>query len=159
MKQMPALRDEETIVWEGHPDTGLSFGIGTLASGIFAGALVLACLGLATVIDRAYAGSYWSILAPGIVLGLIIVLAAPMYRSWQRKGVSYFLTNERALIVGTQTRTFEIAEIERISLDMGTLGSVWFGKRETKRTGTGFERIADAQDVHQTLIKLAEGYA
>ena len=60
MKQMPALRDEETIVWEGHPDTGLSFGIGTLASGIFAGALVLACLGLATVIDRAYAGSYWS---------------------------------------------------------------------------------------------------
>ena len=100
MADFPPLADDETILWEGQPDTKLRFGMETLATGIFAGAMILACLGLATVINRSDPGTFWLILAPGVGVGAMIVLAYPLFDSAMRRKTSYRLTNKRAFILG-----------------------------------------------------------
>ncbi|MEJ6396868.1 hypothetical protein [Yoonia sp. 208BN28-4] len=167
MPQTPPLHDGETILWEGRPDTRPRFGIETVATGIFAGALVLAALGLATVIDRSEPGLFWPILLPGLILGAVIVLAYPLFDSAQNRGTRYVLTNQRALIIGRKNphRTahdregYPIPAPDALIYQAGNPPSIYFGRRSTSKhsyTDVGFERISDANDVYPVMRDLAE---
>lgn len=160
MSDFPALKADETILWQGRPDAKLRFGITTMATGIFAVTLVLACLGLATVIDRANTGSYWGILAPGIIAGVAIVMAMPVIDSLIRYYTRYRLTNQRMLIakpVGTKRASYDIPALDDLIYRNGTPPSIFFSSRTSgrKRTDIGFERITDARDVFIQMRKLA----
>jgi len=160
MSDFPSLETDETVLWQGQPDAKLRFGISTMATGIFAVALILACLGLATVIDRANTGSYWAILAPGIIAGLVIVLAMPVIDSLIRYNTRYRLTNQRMVIakpVGVKWASYDIPALDDLIYRNGTPPSIYFASRATggKRTDIGFERIADARDVFIQMRKLA----
>ncbi len=160
MSDFPALQPDEEILWEGRPDTKLRFGMATMATGIFAVALVLACLGLATVIDRANTGSYWAILAPGIVVGVVIVFAGPVVDSLTRYNTRYRLTNQRMLItkpIGVRSASYPIPPLDDLIYRNGTPPSIYFATQINGRTSTdiGFERIADAREVFIQMRKLA----
>lgn len=172
MTPLPPLAPDETILWEGRPDTGLRFGIETVATGIFAGALVLACLGLATVINRSAPGMFWQIFAPGLAAGVLIVLAYPLLDRFYRSRTRYVLTNKRGFVFGPgkgikvpgDTAGFPIPTPDRVTYDPGPPGSVYFARRPTTRKSNvrksgrdvGFARIADADKVYKILRKLAE---
>ena len=102
MKVMPDLPEGEAPLWFGRPHPTLRFGMGALASGIFAGAMLLAALGVATVVDRTAPGLFWVILAPAVVIAVIIVMAGPVWQFIRDRRTSYVLTNKRALIIGAQ---------------------------------------------------------
>ena len=92
----PMAADEETL-WEGCPVPGLQFGMATMAASIFAVALVLGCLGIATVVERSVPGVYWTILAPGLILGAVIFLV-PLWRDAKtRTQTRYRITSRQIL--------------------------------------------------------------
>lgn len=172
MDDFPPLDPDETILWDGSPDTRLRFGIETMATGIFAVALILACLGLATVIDRSEPGYFWPILLPGVGLGAIIVLAYPVIDSLARRATRYRLTTERAIIrgplAGIKTEQSEngypIPPLNELIYKDGNPPSIFFGTRPTNKgpkgrrvtRDVGFERIADAREVFIMLRDRAE---
>ena len=172
MDGFPPLDPDETILWEGKPDTKLRFGIETMATGIFAVALVLACLGLATVIDRSDPGTFWVILAPGLCIGAIIVLAYPVIDSFARRATQYRLTTQRAYIRGPHggpktdksENGYPIPPLDELIYRAGTPPSIYFATRPTN-TGpkgrritrdVGFERIAQAREVFIMMRERAE---
>lgn len=169
MRDLPPLEVDETILWEGAPDTRLRFGIETVGTGIFAGALILAALGMATVIDRSVAGLFWVILLPGVVLGLVIVLAFPLWDQFRTKGTRYVLTNKRAFVIGRKNprvtehdrNGYPIPAADRLIYQSGTPPSIYFGRRGQGKsagryTDVGFERIADADRIYPVMRDLSE---
>lgn len=162
MQDDPQLKADEKLVWEGKPDTKLRFGMETLATGIFAGALILACLGLATVIDRSDPGTYWAILAPGLIVGALIVLVLPVLDSAKRKRTTYQLTNMRAVIHGPRHGgTYPIPPIDQLIYRNGTPPTIYFARQPIagKRGqfhDIGFERITQAKDVFITMRDLSK---
>ena len=163
MGPFPLLDDTEEILWEGKPDIKLRFGMETMATGIFAVAMILACLGLATVIDRSVPGLYWPIFAPGVILGAIIVLTYPLIDSAARRKTSYRLTNKKAYIARSkQTQEgYPIPPLDDLIYRSGTPPTIYFaafpipGKPHQTRD-IGFERIADARDVFIQMRRLAK---
>ena len=172
METFPPLDPDETILWEGRPDTKLRFGIETMATGIFAVALILACLGLATVIDRATPGYFWVILLPGIGIGAVIVLAYPVIESLARRATHYRLTNKRAIVRGPKGKAtteqsqngYPIPPVEDLIYRDGTPPSIYFAARHTKKGpkgrrinhDVGFERIAEARSVFPMMLDAAK---
>ncbi|MFT4700411.1 MAG: hypothetical protein ACI9ND_002784 [Yoonia sp.] len=165
MVDFPPLADDEMILWEGQPDTKLRFGMETLATGIFAGAMMLACLGLATVIDRSDPGNFWLIFAPGVCISAAIVLAYPLIDSMKRRKTSYRLTNKRALILGpsggTETDGYPIPRMDDLIYRSGTPPTIYFSDHpipgKTRQTrDVGFERIADAKKVFIMMRDLSK---
>lgn len=146
MSEFEPLADDETLLWEGRPDAKLRFGMETLATGIFAAALVLACLGLATVINRADPGTFWVILTPGLVIGAITMLAYPLVDSARRRKTTYRLSNKRAFINQT---AYPIPPLDQLIYRNGTPPTIYFTTDGQKRQpkDIGFERISDARDV------------
>lgn len=172
MADFPPLNPYETILWEGAPDTKLRFGIETMATGIFAVALILACLGLATVIDRSEPGYFWPILLPGLLLGAVIVLAYPLIDSLTRRRTRYRLTNQRAFVRspfgGPKTERLEngypIPPLDDLIYRDGSPPSIYLAIRAT-RSGpkerriprdVGFERIEEARDVFVIMRDASE---
>lgn len=154
MRAFPSLSNNETILWEGKPDTKLRFGMETMATGIFAVALILACFGLATVIDRSYPGSFWPILAPGFVIGAAAVLVLPLIDSAKRRKTAYRLTSHNAYIAGPKQSndSTPIPPLDDLIYRDGTPPSIYFARRPVqgqrgKYADIGFERIAEARDV------------
>ena len=150
----------------------MRFGIETVATGIFAGALVLAALGMATVIDRSVAGMFWSILSPGVMFGLVIVLAYPLLDRFQNRNTRYILTNKRAFVLGRKNPMmndydrsgYPIPAPENLIYQSGSPPSIFFGRRglgkrtagTARYTDVGFERIADADKVYPMMRDLSE---
>lgn len=163
MGPFPPLADGETILWEGKPDTKLRFGIETMATGIFAVAMILACLGLATVIDRSVPGLFWLILAPGIVLGAIIVFAFPLFDSVKRRKTSYRLTNKKAYVAGPKQaqKGYPIPPLDDLIYRNGTPPTIYFAAappsgKPNQAPDMVFERVADARDVFIQMRQAAE---
>jgi hypothetical protein len=163
MDPFPPLEDGETILWEGKPDTKLRFGMETMATGIFAMAMILACLGLATVIDRSEPGLFWPILAPGLIIGAVIVFAPPLIDSAKRRKTSYRLTNKMAFVVSAkQTHTgYPIPPLNDLIYRNGTPPTIYFAAhptagRKSRAPYVVFERIADARDVFIQMRQAAE---
>ena len=162
MERFPPLGEGETILWEGKPDTKLRFGMETIATGIFAVAMILACLGLATVIDRSVPGLFWTILTPGVLLGTIVVLAYPLIDSAARRKTSYRLTNKKAYVAKPKQthRGYPIPPLDDLIYRNGTPPTIYFatqsipGKPNQARD-IGFERIVDARDVFIQMRQLA----
>lgn len=152
----PPLVAEETVIWEGRPDTKLRFGIETMATGIFAVALVLACLGMATVINRSMPGNFWIIFGPGLVFGAVIVLFVPWLDSRKRGRTRYRLTNQRAIIqISQSSKSYAIPHPEALALRAGNPPTVTFAQLPGNRR-ISFERIHDGPEVHQLMRDLAE---
>lgn len=164
MSDFAPIDPDEEILWQGRPDTALRFGMATMAAGIFAVALVLACLGLATVIDRANTGSYWAILAPGMIAGVVIVLTGPVTDKLIRRNTRYQLTNKRMMIakpVGVRHASYPIPPLDDLIYRDGTPPSIYFATqpptgRQRRGADVGFERIADAREVFPIMRKLAQ---
>ena len=156
MPDFPTLIDNETVLWEGQPDTKLRFGLETMATGLFAAALILACLGLATVINRSIPGSFWAIFAPGVVVAAIVVLFVPWMDSRKRGRTAYRLTNKRAIIqVGTANQSYALPKPEALVLRDGTPPTVTFARLPGNRR-VSFERISDGVQVHDMMRDLVE---
>lgn len=153
--RFPPLIAEEKVLWEGQPDTQLRFGMETMATGIFAIALVLACLGMATVINRSMPGNFWVIFGPGLIVGAIIVLIVPWLDSRKRARTRYRLTNKRAIIqIGQTGNSYPIPTSNVLMLRDGDPPTVTFAQLPGNRR-ISFERIADAAHVHQLMQELA----
>jgi hypothetical protein len=152
MTDFPPLTDGETVLWEGRPDTKLRFGIETMATSIFAVAMVLACLGLATVINRSYPDTFWLIFAPGLLVGVFIVMAYPLIDSAVRRKTRYRLTDKHAYIQGHRSG-YPIPQLDDLIYRNGTPPTIFFATKGRGRQAKdiGFERITDAKDVFLML--------
>lgn len=157
MTGFPDLTPGETVLWEGAPDTKLRFGMETMGTGIFAGALVLACLGLATVINRSDPGTFWVIFAPGVLIAAVVVLAYPVYEAWQRSHTAYRLTNLSAFIATRRdVARFAIPPADHITQTQTAVHFASRMNRNRTRQSIGFERIADAPAVHAIMVSLSQ---
>ena len=155
MADFPPLVAGETVLWDGKPDTKLRFGMETMATGIFAVTLILACLGMATVIERSMPGNYWTILGPGLILGIVIALVFPVRDSRKRGRTAYRLTNKRAIIrVGDTSHIYAIPAHDQIILRGEDPKTVTLGRHANNRP-LSFERIADGDAVYALLQGLA----
>lgn len=155
MTTFPELVPYETILWEGAPDTGLRFGMEVMATGILAAAIILGCLGIATVVDRATPGVFWIILMPGLIFGALMVLAPALLDSGKRKRTAYRLTNKRAVIcVGPDCDSHALPSVDAIQLRGTAPQTVTFGHDRRNRP-ISFERITDAAKV-SALMRAAQ---
>lgn len=170
---MPPLEVNEKIIWEGAPVQGFRMGIESIAMGIFAGALLLACLGMGTVLEREIEGMFWTIVGPGLIIAAILFGIFPFFDMWRRSRTRYVLTTKRGIIIApmrgvktTQTENgYPIDDPDKIIYKPGPPDDVYFGRR-TRSTGsgpksrsfyTGFETLADGAQVHKLLLEIAEG--
>lgn len=155
MRDDAVLEKNETVLWDGRPDTRLRFGLETMATGIFAMAMVLGCLGLATVIDRSSPGVYWTILGPGLILGLAVVLTFPILDSLKRARTRYRLTDQRIVIQrGNLNRSYPIPPAVQIQLRGTAPQTITFGHDRRNRP-ISLERLDDAAEVYVRLRALA----
>ena len=147
---------DEHIVWRGTPDTGLRINTSTLAMGIFALALILGCLGIATVVNRSIPGVYWNILGPGLALGFGLAIAPLLIDRYERGRTKYRITTHRVLIMrGITVTSNPLPPAEALQLRGDTLQSIISGHDRRNRPIL-LERLPDAQDVLKTLKTLAK---
>jgi hypothetical protein len=100
-------------------------------------------------------GHYWTILGPGLILGVIIALTFPIRDSRKRARTAYRLTNKRAIIrIGDTSQSYAIPAPDQIILRGEAPKTVTFG-RHTNNRPLSFERIADGDAVFAMLQDLA----
>lgn len=151
MADFPAPEAGEEVLWDGRPNTGLRFGLETMATGIFAVAMVLGCLGIATVVERSVPGVYWTVLGPGLVLGAIIVLTPPLLDSRKRGKTRYRITNQRIHILqGGSVDTYPIPPANQLQLRGETPKTITLGHNRRNRP-INLERLPDADAVFDLL--------
>lgn len=150
------LTDAETILWEGRPDTKLRFGMETMATGIFALALVLGCLGIATVVERTMPGVYWQVLLPGLILGLGIVMTFPLLDTLKRGRTTYAISNKRIIIKnGRAQKNYAIPPADQLILRGDAPPTLTFGRARNNRP-LSLERIGDGPKALEILQDLAQ---
>ena len=155
MTGFPDTQQGERILWEGQPDTGLRFGLETMATGIFALALTLGCLGIATVVDRSVPGVFWTILGPGLVIAAIIVLTPPLLDRRKRQRTRYRITSQRILILrASALATYPIPPANQLLLRGETPKTITLGHDRRNRP-INLERLHDADTVFALLTNTA----
>lgn len=155
MAEFPPLVADETVVWDGRPLPGFHFSMGLMAMGIFAVAMLLASLGLATVIERARPGVYWTILGPGLLLAIVCVAVVPVLDRRKQRETRYRLTNKRAIIqIADKTNSYSIPEPERIKVRGDGPYTLTFG-HDAKNQPLTFAHIADGPTVHKQMQAVA----
>lgn len=149
MADQPATSPQ--VLWEGRPDTGLRFGLETMATGIFAVALILGCLGIATVVDRNVPGVFWTILGPGLFIGAAVVLIPALLDSRKRAKTRYRITAQEVLITGPQgARSYPIPPAAQLQLRGEAPKTITLGHDRRNRP-INLERLADADAVFALL--------
>lgn len=143
------------VLWEGRPDTRLRFGLETMATGIFAVAMVMGCLGIATVVDRSVPGVFWSILAPGLIIAAVIILTPPMLDSRRRRRTRYRLTTDEVSITrGSAVSTYPIPPANQLLLRGEAPKTITLGHDRRNRP-INLERLPDADAVYALLTEYA----
>lgn len=143
------------VLWEGRPDTGLRFGLETMATGIFAVAMVLGCLGIATVVDRSVPGVFWTVLGPGLIIAAVVILTPPLLDSRKRRKTHYRLTTDDVSITrGSGVSTYPIPPANQILLRGEHPKTITLGHDRRNRP-INLERLDDADAVFALLTKHA----
>jgi len=141
----------EATLWEGQPDTGLRFGLETMATGIFAVALVLGCLGIATVVDRSVPGVFWRVMGPGLIIGTIVILTPPLLDRRKRQRTRYRITSHRVHILRAgSVATYPNPPAPQLILRGEAPKTITLGHDRRNRP-INLERLPDADDVFALL--------
>lgn len=145
----------EKVVWRSQPDTGFRLNAGTLAMSIFAAALVLGCLGIATVVDRSIPGQFWSIMGPGLLVGGALCITPLLIYRFERARTKYRITTHRILILrGITVETLPLPPADHLRLHGNAPKSVVLGYDHRNRP-VALECLTDAEDVLRTLTALS----
>lgn len=155
MPGTPQSAQSSEVLWEGRPDTRLRFGLESMATGIFAVAMVLGCLGIATVVDRSVPGVFWTVLGPGLIIAVIVVLTPPLLDSRKRGRTRYRLTNDEVSITrGTSVVTYPIPPASQLLLRGEHPKTITLGHDRRNRP-INLERLVDAEQVFALLTEHA----
>lgn len=155
MADFPELKPHETVLWEGRPDLGFRFGPASMAAGIFAVALILGCLGIATVVDRSMPGVYWQVLGPGLLLGAIIAALPLLLDRRNRAATRYRVTSQQVLIrQGKRLGRYPHPSVHQLRIDGDARKTITLGYDRRNRP-IQIEHVEDADAVFDIFRDLA----
>lgn len=141
----------ETELWRGRPDTALRIGANMLAPTIFTAALLLGCLGIATVVDRSVPGVFWTILGPGLVISAGILTAPLLIDQNERRRTRYRITTKRVQIMrGITVESLPFPPPEQLTLSDHAPKTITLGHDRRNRPIT-LERLHDADAAYAVL--------
>ena len=164
------LDDGERILWQGRPDTKVSFKashIFTFIFGLFFAGFALFWLIMASMAP----GPFWMFGLIHFSVGIGLMLGPIFWPSWARRHTWYTLTDHRAFIatdipmMGRKLRSFEIGAATPIDFMSGPPDTIHFA-HEYKRTNDGshrvdigFERIENGAEVMRLIRHVQKGDA
>lgn len=161
------LDSDETIQWQGSPDSAFHIGIAELGAAVFG--TVFAGFALFWMIGASQAGGgFWMFGLIHFTVGVAMVLGALFWGTWRRRHTFYTLTNKRAFIAtdlpfkGRALASYPITADTPLKFDLGDLTTIHFAQEERQRKGrtirqdVGFERIADGQSVVSLIRKVQQ---
>lgn len=146
---------DEEIAWRGWPDLSFRLTPTVMAIGIFAVALLLGCLGIATVVDRSVPGLFWTILGPGLVSAGGLVLATLLIDRFERGRTQYRITTHRVLIMkGHTVASYPFPPANQLRMSDAAPKTITLGHNRQNRPIT-LDRLPDADTAFETLRQLA----
>ncbi|MBT53981.1 MAG: aspartate carbamoyltransferase catalytic subunit [Mameliella sp.] len=161
----------ETIRWQGRPDSGIHLrgrDYAVMAFGLLFGGFALVWMALVWSVG----GSFWMFGLLHFAVGVAIVLWPLLGRPYLRRHTWYTLTNQRAFIAanvplrGKTLKSYPISKDSPLTLEAGTLGSVFFAieRQQKSKSGyrdvrIGFEYIADAREIFGLFRDIQRGAA
>lgn len=163
------LGPDERILWQGRPDQRFHLDISNLPLALFGAAF--AGFALIWMLMAAQAGGvFWMFGLIHFSVGAAMVFGALAWPTFRRRRTWYTLTDQRAFIAtalplkGKRLDSYGIGPDTRLGLNSGSPGSVMFASEERRgnkgRAYTveiGFERIAEAREVHGLIRELQVG--
>jgi len=164
------LDDGETILWQGHPDSGLELRPGNLIAFLFGLAFAGFALFWMVMASRA-GGVFWMFGLIHFLVGLGLAFGAVFWTALRRRHTWYTLTDKRAFIAvdmpffGRNLKSFPITATTVLEYNDAKPPSVMFnhemrrGRNGTYRVAVGFERIADGAEVYGLMRKVQKGAA
>lgn len=157
------LREGESILWQGRPDSMVFWSLGNIFTTLFG----LAFAGFAFAWMRlAYAAGadFWMFGLVHFTAGALLALGPPIWSAWRRRHTWYTLTDRRAFIAtdiptqGRKLKAYPIDEQSFITFEPGPPDTVYFDaeyestKNGSRRIPIGFERIRDGARVNDLLL-------
>ncbi len=156
------LDEDETILWQGRPDTAVTWKWVHLFTGLFG----LAFAGFAVFwmfLASSAGGQFWMFGLIHFFVGLAIGIGPPFASAWRRRHTWYTLTDRRAFIAsdlplrGRRLKSYPVDEDTPLDYQPGDPATVYFAhemrrtKNGSRRHDIGFERIADGEDVYRLM--------
>ncbi|EAQ44490.1 MAG: aspartate carbamoyltransferase catalytic subunit [Roseobacter sp. MedPE-SWde] len=157
------LDADETVLWQGRPDGGISmrpFQIFEAIFGLFFAGFALFWMTMAAK----GGGSFWMFGLVHFSAGLGVIFHAIFWSAYVRKHSNYSLTDRRAFIasklplVGKRLQSYPISKETPLELVDGALSSLYFASKSrrgkngnTYTTPVGFERIRDGREVYRLM--------
>lgn len=159
------LDPDEQILWQGRPDGKIvldASGILSLIFGLFFAGFALVWM----VVAFKDSGGFWAFGLIHFSAGLAIAFGSTGWSVFRRRHTWYTLTDRRAFVAtempvrGRGLKSYPITSDMMLDITHSDPPSVWFReetyrtKNGTGRKRTGFERIADGQDVFRLIRDL-----
>lgn len=156
------LDQDETILWQGRPDTGISLGaqnIVMLVFGLFFSGFALFWMAMASMAG----GYFWMFGLIHFAVGLGIAFGAILWGPFRRRHSWYTLTDRRAFVAtdlpvqGKRLKSWPIDADTALELVDGPLQTVNFatemrrGKNGRYEVAVGFERLRDGKAVYRLM--------
>ncbi len=162
------LDPDETILWQGRPDTGIHFRPAHLVTVIFG----LAFAGFALfwmIVAAAAGGGFWMFGLLHFAVGLGLTLGPFLWGPFRRRRTWYTLTDRRAFIatdlplVGKRLKSYPLTGDRALDFLPGPPATIHFA-RETRQGSkgrryqvpVGFEFIEDGEAVYRLMRDLQQ---
>ena len=152
----------EAVLWQGRPDTKVTWKIHHFVSFLFG--LAFAGFALFWMIMASQAGgAFWMFGLIHFFVGVGIAVGPPYWSAWKRRHTWYTLTDSRAFIAtdlplkGRALKSYPITEATMLDYDSGEPASIHFAheyrstKNGSRRVPIGFERIEGGAEVYRMM--------
>ncbi|WP_422031344.1 aspartate carbamoyltransferase catalytic subunit [Roseovarius sp.] len=164
------LDDDETVLWQGRPDGGMTLKAGNIMGFLFG--LFFAGFALVWMVLASQAGGFfWMFGLLHFFVGVGIAFGSTFWSAWRRRHTWYTLTDRRAFIAtdlpfrGRSLKSYPITKSTVIDYDGGEPASIMFNhemrrkKNGHYRVDVGFERIENGAEVYRMMRDIQKGQA